>query len=108
VLQRRRIPLPKALRGNPSLTASRRRLPAARCRLDLLLLLDVLQYGTEALVRDDVGLLDLPDLVENAVGQVGAFVVDGDGSVRVVVDTDLLAPQPDGGLPNSSGSGRVF
>jgi len=56
-----------------------------------LLLLDALKRRAEALVRHDVGLFDLPNLVEDGVGQVGTVVLDGDGAVGVIVDPDLLA-----------------
>jgi hypothetical protein len=50
------------------LTASGWRLLATLYCIDLLLLLDVLEHGTEAFVRHDVGLLQLADLVEDGGG----------------------------------------
>ena len=59
-----------------------------------LLVLGKLQRRAQAFVGGDVGRFDVADLVEDAVGQVDALILDGDGAVRVIVDPDPVAPQP--------------
>ena len=56
------------------MAASRRRLWASLHHLGLLLVLDVPDDRAETLVRHDVGLFDLPELVEDGVRHVRAII----------------------------------
>jgi hypothetical protein len=58
-----------------------------------LLLPNASQDGIQALVLHDRTLLDLPDLVEDRVGQVEPLMADGKTAIRVIED---LHPLPGG------------
>jgi hypothetical protein len=59
--------------------------------LELLALADHRQQWSEALVVDDGGLLDVTDLVEGPIGEVGALVADGQATIGIVDDGHAFA-----------------
>ena len=44
-----------------------------------------LQDGTQSLVRNNIRLLHLTHFVEHIVGEIGALVLNGNGTVRIVI-----------------------
>jgi len=73
--QRRGVGLAEPLPGDLTLTTALWGTFAALDRFGLLLLLNVFQHSAKALVRNDVGLLDLADLIEERIGQIHPFVL---------------------------------
>src|SRR6516165_439352 len=59
---------------------------------------DVREHRPEPLVFDDRRLINLPDLVEDPVGQGPAFMLDGKSTVRIVKHHDALAGEGPGDL----------
>ena len=66
--------------------------------MHVLALPDQVEQGPQPLVFGDGGLVDLPDLVEGAIGEVDAVVADHQAAVGTVVDGDALADRRLGGL----------
>src|SRR5208337_1229166 len=69
--------------------AARRLFTAALAEL-LLPLRDIGQNRPQSLVLDNGGLVDLPHLVEDAIGQFAALVFDDEAPVRIVENHHAL------------------
>src|SRR6478672_8891313 len=74
-----------------TLIASARCLLAAGFGPRNLLLADNGENGAEPLVLDNLGLRDLPQLVEGAVRQLDTFVADRQPAIRIIKHGDPLA-----------------